>query len=74
MFPISIYGFFCSDDEKLEQIRQDYSSGKMLTGELKAILIAELQKVVTDLQERRAKLTEKDVDAFMTPRKLKFDF
>ncbi len=32
--------FFLEDDEKLEQIRQDYSSGKLLTGHLKAELIA----------------------------------
>ena len=32
--------FFLEDDEKLEQIRQDYSSGKLLTGYLKAELIA----------------------------------
>lgn len=31
--------FFLDDDEKLEEIRQQYSSGKMLTGELKAELI-----------------------------------
>lgn len=31
--------FFLDDDEKLEEIRQQYSSGNMLTGELKAELI-----------------------------------
>ena len=31
--------FFLEDDEKLEEIRQQYSSGQMLTGELKAELI-----------------------------------
>ena len=31
--------FFCEDDEKLKQIGEDYSSGKLLTGEVKAILI-----------------------------------
>lgn len=31
--------FFLEDDARLEEIRQDYSSGKMLTGELKAELI-----------------------------------
>ena len=31
--------FFCEDDKKLKQIGEDYSSGKLLTGEVKAILI-----------------------------------
>ena len=31
--------FFLEDDEKLAQIRNEYSSGRMLTGELKAELI-----------------------------------
>lgn len=46
----------------------------MLTGELKAILIAELQKMVADLQLRRAKITEQEVDEFMRPRPLKFNY
>lgn len=39
--------FFLDDDEKLEEIRQQYSSGKMLTGELKAELI-KVQMVIYD--------------------------
>lgn len=31
--------FFLEDDARLEEIRQEYSSGRMLTGELKAELI-----------------------------------
>jgi tryptophanyl-tRNA synthetase len=36
------------DDAKLEEIRQKYSSGEMMTGEIKAILIEVLQKFVGD--------------------------
>lgn len=32
--------FFLEDDERLEQIKQDYTSGELLTGHLKAELIA----------------------------------
>lgn len=53
---------------------QDYSSGKMLTGELKAIIISELQKIVGDLQQKRALVTDEILDEFMRPRKLKYDF
>ena len=51
---------------------QQYRSGKMLTGELKNELIAVLQKLVSQHQERRKTITEKEVKEFMTPRSLKF--
>jgi len=55
-------------------MHQDYSSGKMLTGELKALVIAELQKLVAEVQTRRAGVTDQILDEFMKPRKLKFDY
>lgn len=64
--------FFLEDDEKLEQIKQDYSSGKMLTGEIKKALIECLQPVVAEHIERRKKITEQDVKDFMSIRPLKF--
>jgi tryptophanyl-tRNA synthetase len=66
--------FFLADEDRLNQIRADYSSGKMLTGELKAVLIAELQKLVADLQKKRAEVTDAIVDEFMRPRQLKFNY
>ncbi|XP_055341119.1 tryptophan--tRNA ligase, cytoplasmic-like [Paramacrobiotus metropolitanus] len=64
--------FFVEDDAKLEQIRTDYSTGKMLTGELKKELITILQTLVTEHQRRRAAVTPEVVKQFMTPRKLNF--
>ena len=64
--------FFMEDDQRLEQIRQDYESGKMLTGELKKICIEHLQEFVKGFQERRAKVTEETRKEFMTPRALKW--
>ncbi|KKY21582.1 putative tryptophanyl-trna synthetase [Phaeomoniella chlamydospora] len=64
--------FFMEDDEKLEEIRQDYESGKMLTGELKKICIEYLQEYVRGFQERRSKVTEETRVEFMTPRALKW--
>lgn len=58
------------DDEELEKIRQDYKSGKMLTGELKKKCADELAQFVTAFQERRAKVTDEVLDRFMTPRPL----
>ncbi|KAG8449245.1 hypothetical protein GDO86_016060 [Hymenochirus boettgeri] len=66
--------FFLEDDEKLEQIRQDYTSGALLTGELKKILIDTLQPMIAAHQERKKQITEETVKQFMTPRKLAFDF
>ena len=54
--------------------QQDYTSGKLLTGELKKELITVLQKLVGEHQRRRAQVTDEVVKRYMTPRKLKFDY
>ncbi|KAK3875289.1 hypothetical protein Pcinc_019824 [Petrolisthes cinctipes] len=64
--------FFLEDDARLQEIRQEYSSGRMLTGELKAELIKVLQQIVKDHQERRKAVTDEVVKQFMTPRPLNF--
>lgn len=51
---------------------QQYESGKMLTGHLKKELIAVLQKLVGEHQQRRAAVTDEMVKEFMTPRALSF--
>ncbi len=56
------------DDEKLEDIRVKYSTGKMMTGEIKQILIEVLQKFVAEFQARRKLVTNQDVEAFMAIR------
>lgn len=57
--------FFMEDDDELEKINLAYQKGEMLTGELKAKCISELQTYVKDFQERQSKVTEKVVDQFM---------
>jgi tryptophanyl-tRNA synthetase len=64
--------FFLEDDEELERIRTAYKSGEMLTGELKALCIKELQSYVTAYQERRSKVTEEILDSFMKTRGLTY--
>ncbi|XP_069493874.1 tryptophan--tRNA ligase, cytoplasmic isoform X2 [Ambystoma mexicanum] len=66
--------FFLDDDDKLEQIKQDYTSGALLTGELKKILIDTLQPMISAHQEKRKQVTDEMVKQFFTPRKLSFDF
>ncbi|MFH1586098.1 MAG: tryptophan--tRNA ligase [archaeon] len=56
--------FFEPDDEKLKQIHDDYKSGKMLTSELKKILIEKINTFLKEHQEKRKeanKLVEKFV-------------
>lgn len=64
--------FFLEDDDELERIRVAYEKGEMLTGELKAICIRELQKYVAGFQERRAKVNDDTVKLFMERRPLKW--
>jgi len=45
--------FFEPDDARLRSIRDDYASGKMLTGELKAILIEKMNAFLQAHQEKR---------------------
>lgn len=62
--------FLEPDDDKLKRIGEEYSSGRMLTGEIKAELISVVQGVVQRHQEARAAVTSDVVDAFMSVRKM----
>lgn len=56
--------FFEEDDEKLKRIYHDYKSGKILSGELKQILIEKINAFLADHQKRREK-AKKEVDKFI---------
>lgn len=56
--------FFEPDDNKLKSIYEDYKSGKMLTGELKAILIEKINAFLAVHQERREKAKDR-LDEFL---------
>ncbi|KID91120.1 tryptophanyl-tRNA synthetase [Metarhizium guizhouense ARSEF 977] len=64
--------FFLEDDDELKRIKDEYNSGKLLTGELKAICIEHLQKYVGTFQERRSKVSDAVVDEFMSVRPLEW--
>lgn len=53
--------FFLESDEELEKIRQEYISGKLLSGELKKICIQVITEFMQDFQEKRSKISRKDV-------------
>lgn len=56
--------FFEPDDKKLQQIHDDYKSGKMLTSELKEILIEKINKFLRNHQQEREKARSK-IDKFI---------
>ncbi|MBU2576279.1 MAG: tryptophan--tRNA ligase [Nanoarchaeota archaeon] len=55
---------FEPSDEKLEEIKQEYESGKMLTGELKAILIEKINDFLKDHQKNKIE-AKKNLDKFI---------
>ena len=56
--------FFEPNDGKLKKIYDDYKSGKMLTSEMKAILIEKINTFLKQHQENRKK-AEKMMDKFV---------
>lgn len=63
--PFQYLRFFLEDDARLETIQQEYSSGAMLTRDLKNILIEILQAITGQHQRARAQLTDDNVKEFM---------
>ncbi|KHJ87679.1 putative tryptophan--tRNA ligase, partial [Oesophagostomum dentatum] len=66
--------YFLDDDERLEEIRKQYTSGEMLTGELKKLAIDEVTKVILEMQERRKHVTDEVLDEFLKIRPLKYKY
>lgn len=56
--------FFEPDDKKLQKIHDDYKSGKMLTSELKQILIQKVNDFLEEHQKKK-KLAEKQLNKFI---------
>ncbi|KAH9456840.1 hypothetical protein MJO29_010788 [Puccinia striiformis f. sp. tritici] len=67
--PYQYLSFFEESDEKLEKIKTQYESGELLTGEIKAICIETLQKMVSDFQERKKLVSDDLVKQFMDPKR-----
>jgi tryptophanyl-tRNA synthetase len=68
--PYQYLCFFLEDDDKLKQIHDDYKSGKMLSSEIKKILVEVMIERVDRHKRARAMVTEDIVDAFMSVRKM----
>lgn len=70
--PFQYLSFFLESDDELESIRDRYETGKMQSGEMKAIATRELQAYVAAFRERRKAVTPEIRDEFMRPRQLTF--
>jgi tryptophanyl-tRNA synthetase len=60
--------FFEPNDEKLKKIYEDYKSGKLLSGELKAILIEKINEFLKTHQEKREK-AKQQIEQFLLENK-----
>lgn len=60
--------FFLDNDAEFKRIGDEYGAGRMLTGEIKKILIRVLQELVGRHQRARALVHDDVVRAFMAPR------
>ena len=57
-----LYMFFEPDDKRMEQIREEYTNGQMLTGDLKDVLV---EKVVGFLKEHRDRRVKAEATAHL---------
>jgi tryptophanyl-tRNA synthetase len=62
----------CDCDVTRRDDTQEYTAGRMLTGELKGILVKVLQDMVAAHQKARAAVTNEMVEAFMAMRRMRF--
>uniref|UniRef100_A0AC34RHW9 Tryptophan--tRNA ligase n=1 Tax=Panagrolaimus sp. JU765 TaxID=591449 RepID=A0AC34RHW9_9BILA len=72
--PFQFLRFFEEDDDVLEDVRKKYTSGELLTGEMKQIAIKKITAVIQQLQERRKLVTDADVAEFAKIRPLDFTY
>ena len=58
--------YLLKDKERLAHIAQEYGSGKMLTGEIKSILIETINELLSQIQARRAAITPDVLKTFFS--------
>lgn len=68
--PIQWLSFFFEDDEVLETLKKDYSLGRVMTGDVKKLLITTLWDIVKSHQEARRKVTDADVLMYTSVRSM----
>ncbi|KAG5671873.1 hypothetical protein PVAND_002043 [Polypedilum vanderplanki] len=63
--------FFQSNDDELEKIRSTYSSGELLSGEIKKHAFECIQEIVATHQETKKTITDDIIDQFVKPKNMK---
>ena len=58
-FSFNVYKLIEDDQVKVSKIREEYSSGSMLSGELKSLVAEKISQVLAELREKREIATEK---------------
>ena len=66
--PIQWLAFFLEDDAEYARIKADYAAGRMMTGEVKKILISLLQEMVKGHKDARKAITDANLAEWMAPR------
>lgn len=66
--------FFLEDDGKLEEIRNAYTKGELLSGDVKKELVGVVEKIVGGHQARRRLVTDEIVKQYMQPRRLNYPY
>jgi len=64
--------FFMDDDAKLADVGARYGSGKMNSKEIKDVLVEAIQGICRAHQERKAAVTEEEIDYFMSTNPARF--
>ena len=65
--------YFLMDDEKLSDIGEKYSTGKMMTGEVKKILIDCLDEFISNHKKARDGITDEILNSFFARKDLKLN-
>jgi tryptophanyl-tRNA synthetase len=68
--PFQYLRFFLDDQSDLDHIAEEYSKGRMMTGEVKVKCIQILSDFVASFQKRRAQVTDETVREFMSVRNM----
>ena len=69
--PFHYLQFFLENDQQLDEIKRNYSSGDLLTGELKKIATQTIQELISAHQSRKSQVTEEIEAVFRKVRQIK---
>lgn len=66
--PVQWLSFFLEDDEELARVKKEYMLGRIMTGEVKKLLINTITAITKTHQEKRKLVTDEDVQLFTSTR------